>query len=1100
MRADASGTVAEAHHTAVPPTFGAGPDMPRLLVMGTAQVVSDDRVRPAGTQKVLALAGYLAVRGEPVARDHLTALLWPSSGPEQARRSLRGEVSRLRCLLGEQAVRSSRMAIWLDPARIPSDVQLFRAALADGREDEAVELYRGPLLDGLDLRKAEPFEEWLQGERHLLEMRYLDTLRMLIDSRRGPAAAGARLQWAYRAIRCQPLAEDFYVHAMEAADELGDRPSALMTFRRLEELLDLELGITPGAPARTLATSLSGPPGPPPAAHPAPEGTASPDGTSCAPTSTPPYVGRAAEQRTLREIARRAAGGQGSVVLVHGPAGIGKTRLLRTCFGEEHTLWCTAQRTTSVVPHHPIATGLRRQVLRHGVPDLDDVWLQEASRICPEIGEARRTPSLGGPGDEVRLIEGLSATLAAAAGRGGVVVVDDVQWADPDTVRVLDEMARRIPEHPLLIVLVARSRDDLDRNGVADLVSAATDARRLTELAVAGLSRTEIAELLSTADDVAAGDEFAGLIYDMLGGNPLYALECLRLAREEPGPGDRGSRDAIMSGASELLRARLRALPTDLRELADAAAVAGEPCTADLLGRVTRTDPDRLADRLDALIGHGVLALDRGAVSFVHDALAEVAYDSLPAARRTLLHARAADALIAADTPAVARSGQIAGHLEACGRAQEAVAHHERAADFARRSHAHQVAIQHTRRLRELCTDERQATILLQLGELLSYSASDEAEASFHAAIAAARRHADGHTQARGYLALGVLWQRRPELSRTQSALSEALRRFRAYRDTDGVERALEALTFTYVQQGKLTAAAWSAGQATELARETGKLHSLGRATLALGVAHHYGGDQVKALEHFERARLIAKDTDDELSEGEALRYLSAVIGWEGRLGSPEQAWAAAEQAMRICIRLGHRVGLARALDGAGGAYLLNGESARSLDCYVTALSIMDKFRYVWGLDAMMYRIGCAFLAARETAAAGRALRNAELVSQALSAPYWTCRIQLSMAELALHEGDWRGADVQAAAAERIARSLHHESFLAAAHAVRDGARLRHPIPTAGRGRPTLPAGAGPIALSDTALPDLPQVVDPPVRGVAAVTAWLDDIAERQLP
>src|SRR2546423_1635628 len=121
----------------------------RLLLLGPPTIMIGAEVHRPGTQKALALAGYLGVRGELVSRELLATLLWSAGAPDQARRSLRGELARLRSVLPEGAIGASRLAMWLDPSTVDVDVRQFRAMVEQGKDEAAVELYRGPLFEGI---------------------------------------------------------------------------------------------------------------------------------------------------------------------------------------------------------------------------------------------------------------------------------------------------------------------------------------------------------------------------------------------------------------------------------------------------------------------------------------------------------------------------------------------------------------------------------------------------------------------------------------------------------------------------------------------------------------------------------------------------------------------------------------------------------------------------------------------------------------------------------------------------------------------------------------------------------------------------------------
>src|SRR6516225_2525618 len=114
---------------------------------------------------------------------------------------------------------------------------------------------------------------------------------------------------------------------------------------------------------------------------------------------------------------------------------------------------------------------------------------------CP----AAPNPSLGAPEDKVRLTEGLSATLAGATGRGGVLVFDDVQWADADTVAVIQDLLHRLPRLQVAVAIVARDGNSLASNGAADVIATAARSGYPTEIAVGELPADLIIELVNNS-------------------------------------------------------------------------------------------------------------------------------------------------------------------------------------------------------------------------------------------------------------------------------------------------------------------------------------------------------------------------------------------------------------------------------------------------------------------------------------------------------------------------------------------------------------------------------------------------------------------------
>ena len=123
------------------------------------------------------------------------ALLWPEHPPESARHTLSESLYVLRRELGE-IFAGAGGEVALDPARVESDVEAFERALREGRRVEAVELYRGPFLDGFYVSDAPDFERWTEGERDRLGRAYAKALEALAGDRDragDPAGAAARI-------------------------------------------------------------------------------------------------------------------------------------------------------------------------------------------------------------------------------------------------------------------------------------------------------------------------------------------------------------------------------------------------------------------------------------------------------------------------------------------------------------------------------------------------------------------------------------------------------------------------------------------------------------------------------------------------------------------------------------------------------------------------------------------------------------------------------------------------------------------------------------------------------------------------------------------
>src|SRR2546423_10437163 len=161
--------------------------MPALRLFGTPTLTHDDGLTVEGRASQrhrLALLALLTRTPGGCTRDKLVALLWPESSAERARSSLSESVYILRRALGETAILSAGDDVRLAAEALEVDVTSFEQAIAGGDPSAAVEIYRGPFMDGFFLTRSGEFERRLEGEREGLASQFrraLETLAVTAD-------------------------------------------------------------------------------------------------------------------------------------------------------------------------------------------------------------------------------------------------------------------------------------------------------------------------------------------------------------------------------------------------------------------------------------------------------------------------------------------------------------------------------------------------------------------------------------------------------------------------------------------------------------------------------------------------------------------------------------------------------------------------------------------------------------------------------------------------------------------------------------------------------------------------------------------------------
>ncbi len=230
--------------------------MLRINVLGGLYVTRDGRpvTGAAGQPRRLALLALLAIAGDRgVTRDALLAYLWPDSDEERGRRALTQALYALRRDLGSDEAVAGMKDLRLNPDLVTCDVVEFRDALAAEADERAVELWRGPFLEGFHLPGADTFERWVEEQRTGLHLEYTDLLDRLADRAMAGDDPRTAAGWLRKLAATDPLNGQIAARLMRALAAQGDVAGALQHARVYETLLRQELELPPDREVVTLA-------------------------------------------------------------------------------------------------------------------------------------------------------------------------------------------------------------------------------------------------------------------------------------------------------------------------------------------------------------------------------------------------------------------------------------------------------------------------------------------------------------------------------------------------------------------------------------------------------------------------------------------------------------------------------------------------------------------------------------------------------------------------------------------------------------------------------------------------------------------------------
>jgi tetratricopeptide (TPR) repeat protein len=468
-----------------------------------------------------------------------------------------------------------------------------------------------------------------------------------------------------------PLVEPVVATLMTALHLGGRGSEALACFGALRERLAGELGTDPGPELRRLHQAIlrgddlvpgraDGGADPGSTRHPAVPATV---GKHPAARGGPAdrLLGRAEEVAMFdRVLGNLATGGPGPGIRAHaveivGEPGIGKTRLLAE-LGERARrrglLVLTGRGTqfdqapygafVDALDDHLASAGPRRSL----VDALPNAAVRQLGAVFPALWDDRLA---AGPvrAERYWLHRAVRSLLEAigGGGRGLVLALDDLHWADDATAELIDHLIRHPPKAPVLLALAHRPRQILPRLSAA-LVRAGSEGR-LVRMGLGPLSSADAARLF--ASDL--GPTRWRQLYEVSGGNPFYLEALARMPSEQltavmPSDPAASVRD-VPGPVRDVLLAELQGLSEPARLSARVAAVLGDSFAATMVAAVAGADHAHILAALDELAAHDVVRPEGapGQFGFRHPLVRAVVYEAAGAGWLIGAHARAARCL-----------------------------------------------------------------------------------------------------------------------------------------------------------------------------------------------------------------------------------------------------------------------------------------------------------------------------------------------------------------------------------------------------------------------------------------------------------------------
>lgn len=944
---------------------------------------------------------YLVMnRNRPIQRDFLAGTFWPDVPQTRARRRLSQTLWQIQDVVNDGPTSyinattdtlefNTKAPYWLDVELFDTT---FESAVAGGQDPQArrrdsmavfrgcVDLYRGDFLEGFS-------DEWLSIEQEYYRVRYVTALRRLVDATKAEGAYDEALAHARRLSHHDPLSEDVHQEVMRLCFLLGRASEALGQYERLRSIWSEELGTEPSATSEALREKII---------RQLNAGVRPTHADSRGPfldyRARSAFVGREQERRDLVDSVEDVLAGSGGVVLIEGEPGVGKTRLaVETA---EDAQWrgfevswgrCTERALRPFAALAEVFESLSPVRIDQLTELLAPVWLNEALRLTSKVVESSAAGSIPlRPAEEsTRMKEAIVHTLGALGEIAPhLIVIDDVQWADPDTLSVLTQMGPRLANSRVMLLLIFRSEEARGDPTTWDVLRDLDRIAGMRRVVLSPLSVFELDDMIRRILGISTVDpEVSARLHKRAGGNPLFTLETLLAWRDEGLLDSQDPAEALKRQLNEemlpvvprvrsVIDARMSLLSEPARKTFEAAAVCGDAAGLRLLAAAADISRAEVATGVDELIHRGLLKDDPGDhYQIAHDQVRQVVYGRIKKAHRILLHLRVGEAMESIHPWDVESIGY---HYRAAGAADRAAPRFVEAGRKAAELNAFVTAGQHFEAASGLATEagwspadrldllgdlegvldvlgrrEDQRGVLEEMTELaepgsiayadverrktwhLAHSSEfKEARRMGERAVGSARESQDAASLASALISLGTTlrWSGAP--------LDAIAHLIEAVEVSSGDPRrradALTELASTLVEVQRFDDVFNYLDQAVAVYEESGDLRGVAEIAGVQGRVLLQSGERDRAAERFRKAIRIDREIGYLHGEGVNLVNLSVLHQTLGRFADALPGY---DQAARIFADLGNVRGEAMVLaNAASGRHNLLGDDERALE------------------------------------------------------------------------------------------------------------------------------------------------------------------------
>jgi tetratricopeptide (TPR) repeat protein/tRNA A-37 threonylcarbamoyl transferase component Bud32 len=707
-------------------------------------------------------------------------------------------------------------------------------------------------------------------------------------------------------------------------------------------------------------------------------------------------VDRVQEMTLLREAVDGAVRNEGCIAILHGEAGIGKTRLARELGAYARLRGmqvlrgrCTALSKIDVMPPYILWSEVIKDYLQACTPEqlyrVIGLYPSEVSKLVPEIkhklGAILQSLPISPEQERNRLFEAVSQFITNISKEAPLMVVlDDLQWTDQSSLLLLHYLARSVDRDSLVLLGIYRDTDIDQKHPLPPILTDLNRERLLQSVPLKRLSLDEVSEMIRQIleqDDVPI--EFCRRVYERTGGNPFFVEEVMKSLKEEgviyPEENKWKIREIAKiefpESVKSVLKARIGRLDEECQNALTTASFVGNDFTLDALRGMTGVEEDQLLETMEKILKSGLVKekVIRGedVYSFTDAVIRDVVHEEVSRVRHKKLHGVLGRALEKVYANKIDEHfSELALHFLESGEEEKALDYFLKAGERAQKLYAHNEAFSYFQHALELLEEngnnlEQRVKIFEKLGDISAWMGEVDAGMEYwDKSLALWNKLMDKKNVARLHAKMAWwFWEVRG--NKTKAAEHHRMALEILEKEPESVELAglYEDISHMLWRTGKSAEALPWAQKALKLAERLGTSDVLAWSYNDLGVLSLKSGESERAQQYYEQGLRTALASKLVIPAGTVYSNLCDLYLGTGEL---QKCFETAKEGSELTRKAGAFYSLVWIDMQLAGSYARIGEAQKALSIMEDIVALDKRIKNTSHLSYAMHGLGLVYL------------------------------------------------------------------------------------------------------------------------------------------